>query len=149
MSSRRNEMDEASKELIKRTKEIIDSGLKNYPDYYKRRYIIDRIRADRALLKAITRCVEVNNYTFNSRLSKKVEFRTFISKGNYFKIIDIDDSEELKITHISKLYANLGVINTVIVNENKIFLTNNMAIRLLNDPDNEVWLYESELSELY
>lgn len=142
-------MDEVSKEFIKRTKEIIDSGLKNYPDYCKRRYIIDRIRADRALLKAITRCVEVNNRTFKKQSSKVMEFRTFISKGNYFKTIDIDDSEEFKITHISKLYVNLGVINTVIVNKDKIFLSNNMTIRLLNDPDEELWLYESELSELY
>lgn len=135
--------------LIKQAKELIDSTLGNYPNHYSRREIVDRIRADRELLKAIAQCVKVNNHTFESKLSKKLEFRTFISKGNYFKIIDINDSEDCKTTDVSRLYANLEVINTIIIDDDDVYLTNNMAIRLFKFPYIEVWLYESELSELY
>lgn len=132
-------MKEINKNFIKRAKEIIDSGLEKYPNYHSRKDVIDCIRADRVLLNTIALLA----------INKEIDLITYINNGNHFNIIDIDDNENSRTIDISRSYATLEVFYTVVIDEDEIHLTNNMAIRLVNDPDNEVWLYEDELSELY
>lgn len=132
-------MKEANKELIKQAKDLIDLSIENYPNYHSRKDVINCIRTDRVVLSIRILCAE----------TEKIDFVTYINNWNYFRIIDIDDSKDSSTIDISSRYANLEVIYTVMIDDNDMYLTNNMAIRLLNDPDNEVWLYESELSELY
>ena len=142
-------MDEVSKELIKRTKEIIDSGLKNYPDYYDRKDFIYSIRMERRFLNHIIQFIQHSFYFYKSRLAQETKFRAYINNESCFNIIGVDVGEDSSTIDISSRFADLEVIYTVIINNDDMYLTNDMAIRLLNDPDNEVWLYESELSELY
>ena len=135
-----------NKELIKQAKDLIDLGLKNQPYYFNKMEFITFIRIDRRLLNAIIR--QVKNGIYKSQLFEAMEFRKFIDREGYYKIIDINDSKDSTTMDISSLYANLEVIYTVMIYDNDMYLTNDMTIRLRNDPDNEVWLYEDELLEL-
>ena len=140
-------MKEANKELIKQAKDLIDLGLENCPNYCNKMEFITFIRIDRKFLNSIIR--NIKNGIYKSQLFKVMEFKKFIDNAAAYKIVDIDDSEDFNTIDISSQYANLEVIYTVTIDDNNMCLTNDMAIRLLNDPENEVWLYEDELSELY
>ena len=149
MSSRRNKMKEINKELINRAKEIIDLGLKNYPNHPNRMDFITFIRTDRRFLNSIISVIKYCPYFYNSRLDRETKFRACINSEGYFNIVDNDIGEDSSTIDISSWFANLEVIYTIVINDNDMYLTGDMTIRLVNDPDNEVWLYESELSELY
>lgn len=82
-------------------------------------------------------------------MTQETEFTAYIDNEDDFNIIGVDIGEDSSTIDISSQYANLEVIYTVTIDDNNMCLTNDMAIRLLNDPENEVWLYEDELSELY
>ena len=142
-------MKEINKKLINRAKEIIDLGLKNYPNHPNRMDFITFIRTDRRFLNSIIRIIKDYFYFYNSRLARETKFRARINNEGYFNIISVDVSEDSSTIDTSSWFANLEVIYTVMIDDNDMYLTNDMAIRLLNEPDNEVWLYESELSELY
>lgn len=142
-------MDKVNKELINKAKELIDAGLEGYPVYSNKMDFITFIRTDRRFLNNIIRAIKHYFYFYDSRLARETKFRAYINNGDYFNIVDNDIGKDSSTIDISSRYAGLEVIYTVIIDDNDMYLTNNMAIRLLNDPDNEVWLYEDELSELY
>ena len=142
-------MKEANKELIKQAKDLIDLGLENCPNYCNKMEFITFIRIDRKFLNSIISVIKYCPYFYNSRLDRETKFRACINSEGYFNIVDNDIGEDSSTIDISSQYANLEVIYTVTIDDNNMCLTNDMAIRLLNDPENEVWLYEDELSELY
>lgn len=142
-------MKEVNKELVKQARDLIDLGLENYPVYSNKMDFITFIRTDRRFLNNIIRAIKHYFYFYDSRLARETKFTTYIDNEGYFNIVDNDIGEDSSTMDISSRYAGLEVIYTVMIDDNDMYLTNNMAIRLLNDPDNEVWLYEDELSELY
>lgn len=142
-------MKEVNKELINKAKDLIDSGLENHPIYCNKIDFITFIRFNRRFLNSTIQAIQYYCQSNKNRLTQETEFTAYIDNEDDFNIIGVDIGEDSSTIDISSQYANLEVIYTVTIDDNNMCLTNDMAIRLLNDPENEVWLYEDELSELY